>query len=387
MAKTENQKLKLLYLLKIFTEETDENHMLTMPQIIDRLADYGIHADRKTLYLDFAELNKMDEVEIVTVKEGRNTYYHMGSRLFELPELKLLVDSVQAAKFITDRKSDMLIHKLEHLVSRYEAKQLQRQVLIAGRVKTPNKSIYYNVDEIYCAIGTNRQITFHYFQWNVKKEQVLRHDGALYHVSPWCLVWDDEYYYLIGYESAGGVVEGAGGRPATEADSNGGQAADPAGMEATRVGADGAAACKSGAASTARAAADPAGCIKHFRVDKMKDLSIVDKPREGLDKFKDFDTAKYTKSLVGMYGGDKTTVTLEASNNMAGVFIDRFGQDIWIMPVDKDHFIAHLDVVPSRQFLGWIFALGSGVRITGPAAVVEDMRRAAAELCAQYGGE
>lgn len=339
MAKTENQKLKLLYLLKIFTEETDENHMLNMPQIIDRLADYGIHADRKTLYLDFAELNKMDEVEIVTVKEGRNTYYHMGSRLFELPELKLLVDSVQAAKFITDRKSDMLIHKLEHLVSRYDAKQLQRQVLIAGRVKTPNKSIYYNVDEIYCAIGTNRQITFHYFQWNVKKEQVLRHNGALYHVSPWCLVWDDEYYYLIGYESAGG--EGAGGRPA--------------------------------------------GSIKHFRVDKMKDLSIVDKPREGLDKFKNFDTAKYTKSLVGMYGGDKTTVTIEASNDMAGVFIDRFGQDIWIMPVDKDHFIAHLDVVPSRQFLGWIFALGSGVRITGPAAVVEDMRRAAGELCAKYG--
>lgn len=164
MAKSENQKLKLLYLLKIFSEETDEDHMLTMPQIIDRLEDYGIHADRKTLYLDFAELNKMDGLEIVTVKEGRNTYYHMGQRLFELPELKLLVDSVQAAKFITDRKSDMLIHKLEHLVSRHEATQLQRQVIIAGRVKTPNKSIYYNVDEIYSAIGSNRQITFHYFQ-------------------------------------------------------------------------------------------------------------------------------------------------------------------------------------------------------------------------------
>lgn len=118
----------------------------------------------------------------------------------------------------------------------------------------------------------------------------------------------------------------------------------------------------------------------------MKDLQIVAKPRDGLDKFKDFDTAKYTKSLVGMYGGDKTTVTVEASNDMAGVFIDRFGQDIWIMPVDDDHFIAHLDVVPSRQFLGWIFALGSKVRITGPAAVVADMRQAVAEIAVEYGG-
>lgn len=376
MAKSENQKLKLLYLLKIFSEETDEDHMLTMPQIIDRLEDYGIHADRKTLYLDFAELNKMDGLEIVTVKEGRNTYYHMGQRLFELPELKLLVDSVQAAKFITDRKSDMLIHKLEHLVSRHEATQLQRQVIIAGRVKTPNKSIYYNVDEIYSAIGSNRQITFHYFQWNVKKEQVLRRGGALYHVSPWCLVWDDEYYYLVGYESAAGA--GAGG--AVPGSAAGGATTAGAQRIASSAAASSASQCGAAGGST------PAGAIKHFRVDKMKDLQIVDKPRDGLDKFKDFDTAKYTKSLVGMYGGDKTTVTVEASNDMAGVFIDRFGQDIWIMPVDDDHFIAHLDVVPSRQFLGWIFALGSKVRITGPAAVVADMRQAVAEIAAEYGG-
>lgn len=376
MAKSENQKLKLLYLLKIFSEETDEDHMLTMPQIIDRLEDYGIHADRKTLYLDFAELNKMDGLEIVTVKEGRNTYYHMGQRLFELPELKLLVDSVQAAKFITDRKSDMLIHKLEHLVSRHEATQLQRQVIIAGRVKTPNKSIYYNVDEIYSAIGSNRQITFHYFQWNVKKEQVLRRGGALYHVSPWCLVWDDEYYYLVGYESAAGA--GAGG--AVPGSAAGGATTAGAQRIASSAAASSASQCGAAGGST------PAGAIKHFRVDKMKDLQIVDKPRDGLDKFKDFDTAKYTKSLVGMYGGDKTTVTVEASNDMAGVFIDRFGQDIWIMPVDDDHFIAHLDVVPSRQFLGWIFALGSKVRITGPATVVADMRQAVAEIAAEYGG-
>lgn len=331
MAKTENQKLKLIYLLKIFAEETDEDHMLTMPQVIERLNDYGIHADRKTLYQDFAELNKLDGVEIVATKDGRNTYYSMGERLFELPELKLLVDSVQAAKFITDRKSDILIHKLECLVSKYEAKQLQRQVLITGRVKTPNKAIYYNVDKIYTAIGSNRQITFHYFQWNVKKEQVLRHDGALYHVSPWCLVWDDEYYYLVGYEAAS---EG----------------------------------------------------VRHYRVDKMKDLAVVDKPREGLSLMEEFDTAKYTKSLVGMYGGEKTTVTVEGTNDLAGVFIDRFGQDIWIRPLDSEHFTAHLDVVPSRQFLGWIFALGDSVKITGPEEVVGEMRAAAQALGEKYGG-
>lgn len=331
MAKTENQKLKLVYLLRIFLEETDEDHMLTMPQVIERLDDYGIHADRKTLYQDFAELNKLDGVEIVATKDGRNTYYFMGERLFELPELKLLVDSVQAAKFITDRKSDILIHKLERLVSKYEAKQLQRQVLITGRVKTPNKAIYYNVDKIYTAIGSNRQITFHYFQWNVKKEQVLRHDGALYHVSPWCLVWDDEYYYLVGYEAAS---EG----------------------------------------------------VRHYRVDKMKDLAVVDKPREGLSLMEEFDTAKYTKSLVGMYGGEKTTVTVEAANNLAGVFIDRFGQDIWIRPLDSEHFTAHLDVVPSRQFLGWIFALGDSVKITAPESVVGEMRAAAQALGEKYGG-
>lgn len=330
MARLENQKLKLVYLLKIFSEETDEDHMLTMAQVIEKLAGYGIHADRKTLYVDFAELNKIDNVEIVSVKEGRHTYYHLGERLFELPELKLLVDSVQAAKFITDQKSNVLIRKLESLVSKYEAKQLQRQVLIAGRVKTPNKAVYYSVDKIHTAIGTNRQIAFHYFQWNVKKEQVLRHDGALYHVSPWCLVWDDEYYYLIGYEIS-------------------------------------------------------TNTIKHYRVDKMKDLTIEDKPRAGLERLREFDTAKYTKSLVGMYGGEKTTVTIEAENDMAGVFLDRFGHDIWMVPKDEAHFTAHLDVVPSRQFLGWIFALGDSVTITAPAAVVQQMHEAAESLQKKYG--
>lgn len=330
MAKGENQKLKMVYLLKIFLEETDEDHMLTMSEVIDRLNWYGVNADRKTLYNDFAELNRMTGVEIVQTREGRNTYYSLGERLFELPELKLLVDSVQAAKFITDRKSNELIHKLENLASKYEARQLQRQVILTGRVKTPNRAVYYNVDKLHDAIGENRQIKFLYFQWNVKKEQVLRHDGAYYRISPWYLVWDDEYYYLVGYDSKEDTV-------------------------------------------------------KHFRVDKMKNISVVDEPREGMEKFEGSDVAKYAKSLVGMFGGEKTTVTVEAANDMAGVFIDRFGQDIWMQPVDSSHFRARLEVVPSRQFLGWIFALGDSVKITAPETVVAQMRESAQALVRKYG--
>jgi len=146
--KGDNQKLKMLFLAKIFSEETDDRHYLTMPEIISRLSGFGVNADRKTLYTDFEELRHFG-MDIISEKEGRNTFYYLASREFELPELKLLVDSVQSAKFITDKKSNDLIKKLETLVSRYEAKQLQRQVVISGRVKSMNESIYYNVDKLH----------------------------------------------------------------------------------------------------------------------------------------------------------------------------------------------------------------------------------------------
>lgn len=145
MAKGSNQTLKLLYLIKILMEQTDEEQGVTMPEIIDRLAGYDVTADRKTVYTDLEELRHFG-IDIVGEKDGKNFVYRVVSRNFELPELKLLVDSVQAAKFITKKKSHALIKKLESLVSTYEAKQLQRQVLISGRVKTMNESIHYNVD-------------------------------------------------------------------------------------------------------------------------------------------------------------------------------------------------------------------------------------------------
>jgi len=313
-----NQKLKLLYLIKIFTEDTDDQHALTLPQIAEKLDAYGVSAERKTLYQDF-ELLRDFGFDIIGQQARRNFYYHMGNRRFELPELKLLVDSVQSAKFITDKKSNTLIKKLEGMVSKYEARKLQRQVIISGRIKAMNESIYYNVDKLHEAIGTDRQIRFKYFRWNIKKEMELRKDGAWYQVSPWALMWDDENYYLVGYDAEDGK-------------------------------------------------------IKHYRVDKMWRISVADRKREGKEQFKAFNMPRYTKSLFGMFGGEEVKVTLEAENGMVGILLDRFGKDIPVKPVDADHFRTSVVVAVSSQFLGWIMALGDGVKIIGPDKVVARMK-------------
>lgn len=329
MAKGSNQKQKLLYLAKIFFTETDEQHGLTLSEITNRLSQYDIFVERKTLYQDLEELRHFG-LDIIARKEGRSYRYLLASREFELAELKLLVDSVQSSKFITENKSHALIKKLESLVSVHEASQLQRQVLLAGRVKTMNESIYYNVDELHSAISQNSQIRFHYFQWNLDKQEQLRHGGAWYVVSPWLLRWDDENYYLIAYDA--------------EADK-----------------------------------------LKHYRVDKMKHIALTSAPREGQHVMQDFDPTIYTNRLFGMYGGEPTRITLEGENAMVGILIDRFGKDIPILRKDDDHFIAHVDVAVSPQFLGWIASLGGGLRITAPDSVVAQMRELAHTLAGQYG--
>ena len=326
--KGDNQKLKMLYLAKIFSEETDDQHALTMPEIITKLAACGVNADRKTLYLDFEELRTFG-LDIIATQVGRNCYYHLGGRDFELPELKLLVDSVQSAKFITDKKSKELFKKLEALVSKHEGKQLHRQVVISGRIKTMNESIYYNVDKLHEAIGAGCQIRFKYYQWNVKKEMELRRDGAWYQVSPWALMWDDENYYLVAYDS--------------EDDK-----------------------------------------IKHYRVDKMLRISVTEEKREGQDQFKKFNMPRYTKSLFGMYGGEETSVTIEGRNDMVGVLIDRFGKDIFLTSIDNEHFRTVVNVAVSNQFFGWIMALGDGVKIVAPQPVVDQMKAEAERLYKQY---
>lgn len=327
MSKGANQKLKLLYLTKIFREQTDEEHMLTIAEIIEKLSAYDVSADRKTLYTDFEELRHFG-LDIISQQIGRQHYYYLGAREFELPELKLLVDSVQSAKFITAQKSQKLIKKLEGLVSKYEATQLQRQVYITGRVKTMNESIYYNVDKLHAAISADAQIQFQYYQWNVKKEMELRRGGKLYQVSPWGLMWDDEYYYLVAYDA--------------ETDK-----------------------------------------IKHYRVDKMLRIQITDQKRAGKERYQSFNLPDYTKRIFGMFSGEETKVTLEADNSMAGVLIDRFGKDIMLIPQDGGRFRATVDVAISDQFLGWIVALGT-VKIVGPEAVVKKMQAKVSNLIADY---
>ena len=327
MAAGLNQRLKLLILADMFQRETDETHGLTVPEIIERLERADVTVERKTLYRDLEELNNFG-YDIISQQDGRQVRYHLVSRTFELPELKLLVDAVQSSKFITERKSRELIEKLEGLVSRHDAKYLHRQVLLTGRVKTANERIYYNVDRLHEAIGDNVQVRFHYFRWTREGKMTLRRDGAWYQVSPWALLWDDENYYLAAFDARDGV-------------------------------------------------------IKHFRVDKMLDLECLPDPRLGEDVWGKRTAASYTRAVFGMHGGEPVRVMLEGENDMAGPLIDRFGQDLILAPLGEDRFTAQVEVVPSPHFLGWIIAL-DGVKITGPESVVERMREVARTLAEQY---
>lgn len=329
MPKGTNQKFKLYRLAQIMLERTDEEHYITMPEIMETLKEYDITAERKSIYVDLRDLETFG-IDVEGEQVGNRYHYHVVNRPFEMPELKLLVDAIQSSKFITARKTNDLIRKLETFVSRYDAMKLQRQVYVSGRIKTMNESIYYTVDEIHNAISENKKICFQYFQWNVKKEMELRHGGAYYRISPWGLSWDDENYYLVGYDS-------------------------------------------------------DAQMIKHYRVDKMLNLRMIDERREGRDHFKKLDMADYAKKSFGMYGGKEQDVKMLVENHLAGVMIDRFGKDIMMVPVDKEHFSVKVQVHVSRQFLGWVISLGEGIKIIGPDEVAGQMKQEIKRLVEQYG--
>ena len=329
MPKGTNQKFKLYRLAQIMLEQTDDEHYITMPEIMEALGRYEITADRRSIYQDLRDLEELG-IEVEGEPAGRGYHYHVVSRPFELPELKLLVDAIQSSRFITEKKTNALIRKLEKLVSRHEAMRLQRQVYVSGRIKTMNESIYYAVDTIHNAIARNRQIRFQYYQWNVKKEMVLRRDGAWYHVSPWGLSWDSENYYLVGYDAE-------------------------------------------------------AGDIRHYRVDKMLHIRMADEPREGKERFRKLDMAEYARKSFGMFGGKEEHVKLLVDNSLAGVIIDRFGKSVMMVPADEGHFTAHVTVMVSSQFLGWVFSLGEQVKILGPQSVAEQMKEEGERLLRQYG--
>ncbi len=329
MSRGENQKLKLAYLTRIMLEKTDEDHALTLAQIIAELEARGVTAERKSLYTDFADMTDKLGVEIIKEQIGRDTFYHVGSRDFELAEVKLLIDAIQSSKFITEKKSRDLIKKLKTFVSEHQAKQLDRQVFVQGRAKTMNESIYYNVDDLHKAIGENKKISFKYYRWNVDKKLEERNHGIVFTVSPWALTWDDENYYLVAFD-------------------------------------------------------DYDQKIKHYRVDKMKQIELLEEKRSGKEEFKGFDMAAYSKMNFGMYSGRKEKVKIEFNNYMVGVFIDRFGKDISIVPIDEKNSYTHVDVAISPQFFAWILSLGDEVKITGPEKIVEEMKEYVQEFLDRY---
>ncbi len=307
----------MFYLVKILREETDDQHYLTMPDIISKLNEYGVEANRKSIYTDIEELNQYG-IEIIKERVGPMTYYHAGAREFEVAELKFLVDAIQSSKFITARKTRELIRKLETLTSRYEAKHLARQVFVAGRIKNMDESIYYAIDTVHTALNEGKMLQFRYFHWDIDKKKEYRHDGKPYRISPWGLCWDDENYYMIGFDEA-------------------------------------------------------AGKIKYYRVDKMTDLQILDESRKGQDAFRQRDKSLYTKKRFRMFDGVEQTVTLKCKNSLSNVIVDQFGKDVHMVPVDAEHFTVNVDVAVSNQFYGWVIALGGDAVIVKPGKIKEEM--------------
>ncbi|MBO5473219.1 MAG: WYL domain-containing protein [Lachnospiraceae bacterium] len=329
MAKSANQKLKLLYLLKILTEQSDEEHCLSTQALIDALAGYGIKAERKSIYDDIAQLTDFG-YDIALVKARTGGGYYLAGREFELAELKLLVETVQASRFLTAKKSRELISKIEKLASKAQAGQLQRQVYVANRIKTANESIYYIVDDIHRAIQRNEQISFQYLEWNLDKALVPRKGGKTYRVSPWALTCKDENYYLIAHD-------------------------------------------------------EEEEKIKHFRVDKLGYIKVLEGvKRQGAELFERFDIADYANKTFGMYGGREEMITLEFENRLIGVVMDRFGKEVSIRRRDREHFSVRVSVAVSGQFFGWLTGLGMGAKLAAPQEAVDEYREYLRQVAEQY---
>ena len=317
MAKAPGQKLKLLYIVKMLEENTDEQHPMSTAEIISRLEANGIHSERKSIYDDIEKLIEFG-YDIIRVQSRLGGGYYLGTREFELAELKLLVDAVQSSRFITTKKSRELIKKLEKIAGKHDAGKLQRQVYVAGRIKTENESIYYNIDTIHRAIQENRQISFAYMDWTLQKKLTPRPGGER-KVSPWALIWRDENYYLAAYD---------------EADDK----------------------------------------IKHYRVDKMGNVNLTEACRAGVAQFENMDLAAYTNRTFGMYGGQEEIVTMQFPKQLVGVVLDRFGKDAEIRSMGEDVFRVRARVAVSGQFFGWLAGIGKDAEIVSPEAVAEEYR-------------
>lgn len=295
MAKSANQKLKLLIIKDFLLKKSDEKHPVTIPQIIEELARFDIKAERKSLYGDLEAL-RVYGLDIVQSKGN----YYVGERSFQTPELKLLVDSIQSSKFITQKKTMTLIKKIEELASMYDAQLLERQVYVRNRVKSMNESVYYNVDSIADAINQDRVIRFKYFEYTVTKERRIRKNGDWYVVSPFALMWGDENYYMLAWDAE-------------------------------------------------------AASLKHYRVDKMLDITALKQEREGKEAFAQVDMSAYSKKIFSMFTGEDRSVKLRFRNNLAGAVFDRFGRDVMLIPDGEDHFVVTLELAVSPHFYSCVW--------------------------------
>lgn len=324
MARGENQKLKLLYLKQFFEEKTDEDHPATMPEILAYLHARGVEAERKSIYTD---LDALSDFGMDVRKDERGKSYQWFDREFELPEVKLIIDSVASSKFLSEKKSDALIKKLGTLCSEHQRKELRRQVRVMGRAKSMNNSVLINVDQLHAAIAANTTVRFKYFHYNVRMERVYSRKGEVYEVSPWALLYDNDNYYLYAF------VDGE---------------------------------------------------FRNYRVDRMASVEQGTKERQGKEAFEKKDMPAFSKSTFGMFNGQEERVEMVFHNRMMDVVIDKFGKEVWLEKVDEWHFKISVPVAVSPQFFAWVFGLGNYVTITGPEHVKQQMKEMLEEVHKRY---
>ena len=306
--------VRILVLLQFLYHASDEKHPVSVQDILKHWKSKGIEAGRKSVYHDIDLLTQFG-IDIISIKSTQNLYF-IGSRLFELPELKLLVDAVESSRFITPKKSEELIFKLGQLASNDQATQLNRHIYMGGTSKPENEAIYYIVDTIQTAIQAKRQVSFQYYEYLPTKERVLKHDGYRYRFSPYALIWSRDYYYVVGWS-------------------------------------------------------EKHGKLAQFRVDRMAAIEPLDRPAVQMPEF---DPAEYVQKVFGMYPDDLQTVTLLCEDHLMRSVIDRFGESVQTETVDGGHFCATVEVAPSPPFFAWVFTFGGRIRITGPAHVLQEMQ-------------
>ena len=325
MPKSDNQKLKIFYILDYLQRNSRQDHPIRAAELTEMLdRQYGISCDRKTVYSDIAALQDYG-VDIVALP-GKNGGYYIASRNFELPELKLLIDAVQSSRFLTEKKSRELIEKLCTQCSVHDARLMRRDVLVSGRVKSMNETIYYNVDAIQDAIALNRKITFRYFDWDLNGRRNYREKQ--YEASPYGLCQDNENCYLLAHSPRHGVTS--------------------------------------------------------YRVDRMQDIRITEEPRTPCPELTGKKLTEYANRLFQMFYGETTTVKLRFHRSLTNVVIDRFGRDTMLIPDGQEHFVFTVNVAVSPIFLSWLMGFGCKARILHPQSVIDSFQALCREALEQY---